>query len=209
MTSKICPKTGREVFCANNAKMPMSSFESHCSHVSPFEAELNPGSFLILGVPGGVAPVWSWADKSPCLANSASMTTSGWKHWRKSEHISGKSKLGEVTWIGLLFEFHLSSTSSMSQVVCRYGAYPEKKVKTPLLATRNEWLLLFTCRVFWDLPTVKGPTATPPWLARLTTRCSGVSWGEQHRTHKLPMLQGSKLQLQKKEMSSFLPVKAY
>ena len=110
MTSKICPKTGREVFCADNAKRPMNSFESHCSHVSPFEAELNPGSFLILGVPGGVAPVWSWADKSPCLANSASMTTSGWKHWRKSGDISGNSKLGEVTWIGLLFEFHLSST---------------------------------------------------------------------------------------------------
>ena len=140
MTSKICPKTGREVFCANNAKRPMNSFESHCSHVSPFEAELKPGSFLILGVPGGVAPVWSWANKSPCLANSASTTTSGWKHWRKSEDISGNSKLGEVTWIGLLFEFHLSSTSSMSQVVCRYRAYSEKKSENTTTCDK-EWMI--------------------------------------------------------------------
>lgn len=45
MTSKICPKTGREVFCANNAKMPMSSFESHCSHVAPFKLNRNLEAF--------------------------------------------------------------------------------------------------------------------------------------------------------------------
>ena len=74
----------------------------------PTQAKLNPGSCLILGVPGGVAPVWSWADKSPCLANSASITTWGQKHWRK---------YGEVTWIGLL-RIHFSSTCPANYRPC-------------------------------------------------------------------------------------------
>ena len=75
-------------FCNTEVTNPAMIFAKHSSLANLQICQRSKSSHLLvtgstgstrpLGAPDGVAPLWSWADRSPCFAKSASTTT--WNH---------------------------------------------------------------------------------------------------------------------------------